>query len=151
MIDHNKIIGNAVDIRRPKKIRGIYFLIYKKKIIYIGSGFDIRTRIEEHIQNKKKRFDSYYILKRDLKRLQLAREEAQYIQHYKPIHNRTSNPDYHEGKKPIWFKYLTVEPNIAEISRSLNIPFQIVNGIILEKRKKKDEYYYSVTEYLNNV
>jgi len=149
MKSKEEIIKNAINIRRPKKINGIYFLIKSKQIVYVGSGSDIRTRIESHILDKKKKFDSYYILENDLKRLSLSRLEADYIREHKPIFNRTANPDYHEGKRLVWFKYLTVKPNIAEISRELDINFQIVNGIIKENRKKKDVYFERVVKYLD--
>ncbi len=54
------IIGLSEPSRR-EVISGVYFLIYKDEIVYIGSAFDILSRIKMHKDSKKFMFHKRFI------------------------------------------------------------------------------------------
>lgn len=149
MIDESFIVSKSKPVRKPKTT-GLYFLIKSKKIVYVGKGNDIRNRIEAHIGNKKLLFDRYFILTSGSPKQELLKMETEYIEKYRPIYNKLSNPDFHSGRKKEWFDYLSIAENAADISKELGLKFGIVNGIIKSKRKIKDAYYYNVTGFVRS-
>lgn len=86
MISKATIINNA----RPKDSIPmrcmIYFLIYKKEIVYIGKTTRGNLRILSHISNKIKPFDSFFSFR--CARKILEQTEMDYILKIKPKYNR---------------------------------------------------------------
>ncbi|UII80022.1 hypothetical protein [Flagellimonas sp. CMM7] len=150
-ITQEHIINNALELYKKPKINGLYFLISSKVIVYIGSGNDVYKRIAAHKQTRVKRFSKYFILETKEKALQLYNMETEYIAKWKPIYNKTSNPDYHNNTKPLWFIYISQDKSIADISKGLEIPFQKLSGIIKGKRMLRDETYYKVEKYMLEI
>ena len=68
------------------KKRGIYFLINKAEIVYVGQSFDIYSRIASH--KSVKDFDSYtFIEYPNIKREDLIAIEEDYILKFQPLLN----------------------------------------------------------------
>lgn len=149
MMDESFIVSKSKPVRKPKT-KGLYFLIKSKKIVYVGKGNDIRNRIEKHINNRKWIFDRYFILTSGSPKQELLKMETMYIEKYRPIYNKLSNPDFHSSKKNEWLDYLCIEENVADIAKELGLDFGIVNNIIKSKRRKKDAHYYNVTGYVRS-
>lgn len=81
MLDKDIIISNKMPVEPD--ICGIYFLIKKDQIIYIGQSVNVKHRLYAHKQDKD--FDYYYVhecLPEELDTL-----EAQYIVKYDPPEN----------------------------------------------------------------
>ena len=150
LIDPKKILNQSKELYKKPKINGIYFLIWKNKIVYVGSGNDVWKRIKAHRQTPTKKFTKYFILECREKGLDLFNMEAEYVRQWKPIYNKTGNPDYHNNTKPLWFMYISQEESVADISKKLDIHFNIVNNVIRGKRVVEDEHYKRVKEYLEN-
>ena len=72
---------------------GIYFLILKKKIVYVGQSINIYKRLDRH--KGKKEFDSVTFI--DCHPDDLTRLEAAYIAKFQPPLNAM-------GKKPFYFR-----------------------------------------------
>ncbi len=87
-IDEIKLLGRQ-SIHRTA---GVYFLIHRDTITYVGQSSDIFGRIGQHLRDKTKEFDTYAFVacKGRKARLQLEAEYIAYIKHCKqPIKNRT--------------------------------------------------------------
>lgn len=77
---------------KERIISGVYFLIFKDEIVYIGSSYDILNRIKHHCKDVKKVFNRYsYIEYGNLK--QMESDELEYILNFKPRYNKKHNPD----------------------------------------------------------
>jgi hypothetical protein len=88
IIDHRRL--KKISSKR-KKIIGVYFLFYKKELVYIGQSVDIEKRIQEHTQNKV--FDEYSykrVCERDLNKVEKA-----CIEYYNPKLNIVFNKKIH--------------------------------------------------------
>ena len=150
IIAKQKILERAKVFNTPPVIEGVYFLINKRnEIIYIGSSTDCYKRINTHRKNKRMRFDRQYIIKRKDKRKRLILE-TEYIKLYKPRFNRTDNPDYHRGKKVLWFTYLQKDCTYNDIAKLIGSSPNTAINIILGTRKTKDELYYKVYDAVMN-
>lgn len=75
-------------------IRGIYFLVYKNKIKYIGQSKNVLRRLSEHIINKN--FDAMYY--KEFKYEDLNNIERQFIAWFQPEYNRTGIPAFEKGE-----------------------------------------------------
>ncbi len=65
---------------------GVYFLLRKGGIAYIGSSLSPKNRIQTHIFKKKISFDSFFIVK--CGDLEVRDLEDEYIKYYQPIENK---------------------------------------------------------------
>ncbi len=81
-------------------VKGIYFLYYKKKIVYVGkSNKNIMSRISSHFLDNEKIFDSFEVKNCvNLTDYQLSEMEIHYIKEYKPKYNYVHNMTYHNNK-----------------------------------------------------
>lgn len=92
---------------------GVYFLIYEKEIVYVGSSMNIYARLTAHNNNKNLEFDSYSIIEapeKDLKEL-----EADYIFWFTPEHNKnlySENIKQIARIKPTYNQALSLECSI---------------------------------------
>ena len=87
MSDLSFILENKKSINSVYPIRGIYFLIDKEEIVYIGKSKDIHFRISTHLENPDKIFTHYYIIKTNLKTNRSLWLESEYIMKFKPKYN----------------------------------------------------------------
>ena len=86
-------INNIATARRltiHKKI-GIYFLVHRKTIVYVGRSVNIEPRVQSHINEKVKIFDSYYYIKCDVDNLDIV--ESAFICLCKTKYNKKTNID----------------------------------------------------------
>lgn len=151
LINKNQVIQLSKELYKKPKINGLYFLIWKSQIVYVGSGNDVWKRITAHKQTPVKKFTKYFIMEREERDHDLFKLESEYIRQWRPIYNKTGNPDYHNDTKPLWFIYISQEESVAEISKKLGIDFQKVNNVIKGKRQKRDEIFERVRDYLENT
>jgi hypothetical protein len=85
LLPAKEIIGRKFMLPPPKC--GVYFLIQKNKIIYVGSSVDIYGRILSHDKMKKIPFDAFYFIEYD--RSVFRAKEIQYIIKLNPKYNST--------------------------------------------------------------
>jgi len=111
MIKKEKIINNSVDVSCNSS--GIYFLIDKGIIVYVGESGNATTRVYTHKKNRLIEFSSYYILllKGSSKAERLA-IEIKYIELYNPKYNRKDNPKF-----TLPFLYNKEEPHLKNLMR----------------------------------
>lgn len=65
---------------------GVYFLLHRDEVVYVGQSGSILRRVGEHLSDRQKRFDSVaFISCEPLNRLWL---EDLYIKHFQPRYNR---------------------------------------------------------------
>lgn len=105
LLNKNKILNLCVpkELRPPQGQKGIYFLINKNEIVYIGSSFkDMRKRIRLHSYKKNWFFDKLVTLSYlDINICDLLLQEAKYIKKYQPRYNIEGV----KRKNPIWGLY----------------------------------------------
>ena len=122
-------------------IIGIYFLFDNVSLVYIGSSFDCKKRIYQHIQQKEKEFSSYtiiplneWILKNsENKNLKpyLLKIESEYIFKYKPKYNKQLTPNKE-------MQYLgTIENYNPKIYDKPE--FAVINGKVYCKYRTKEK------------
>jgi hypothetical protein len=87
------IVRNANQKTQPIR-GGVYFLIWKDTIVYVGRSEDMSRRIKMHIRNNKLKFTKYFLLflgKDEIKDIKAI--ERHYIDKFKPKWNITFNSD----------------------------------------------------------
>lgn len=90
MIELNEILEKKERIVRYD-FGGIYFLICKSKVVYVGKAtYSIEDRLNIHRSRRRMKFDSIYVIKCDTSELNLL--EKQYIAKFTPKYNFTDNP-----------------------------------------------------------
>ena len=145
------ILNNAIRITKPPIIKGIYFLLFNKEIVYIGSSQDFMHRLKMHRDERKIVFNGYHVIKIDnIRGRKLVAVENQYIKLYKPRFNRTANPDYLNKKKVLWFTFLKKFNTYKQVSVLSGVPLSTTNYIISGKRTVKDETYRKVFDAVMN-
>ncbi len=85
-IDYEMIVENKIEYS-PTVITGVYFLLNGTEIVYVGQAYDVMSRIGFHRDEKKKEFNSYYIVECPKEHLNLV--EAHFILKFKSLHNVT--------------------------------------------------------------
>jgi hypothetical protein len=69
-------------------IRGIYFLYFNDKVVYIGQSYEnVMQRICDHFRDEGKIFDSFSFKKYDVSSEELLKIEASLIKKIKPKYN----------------------------------------------------------------
>lgn len=87
MIDKNYILKNK--IQKLKKITGIYFLLEKDEVVYVGQTVNGLSRVYSHSDKK---WDSYCFVPVD--KDDLNRIETENIVFYKPKYNKSMNSEF---------------------------------------------------------
>jgi excinuclease UvrABC nuclease subunit len=85
----SKIISKAIPLTKP--IKGVYFLICRGVIVYVGQSSDITFRLSAHVSNRKKEFDSYSYIESN--EVNLNNLEAKYIYEFTPFYNKQLPPN----------------------------------------------------------
>jgi len=83
------ILKNKKSINPFIPIPGVYFLINKNKIVYIGRSHNILSRLFIHLKNPNKIFTHYHIIKNNFKTENSLWLESEYIMKFKPKYNST--------------------------------------------------------------
>lgn len=73
---------------------GVYFLIQKGSIVYVGQSIKVAARVSIHCSNFE--FDSISVIKTD--KSDLLPVESHYIKKFKPLYNRSQNTECKEPK-----------------------------------------------------
>lgn len=91
MLNKKQILELSKSIKNPI-IKGVYFLIFKDKIVYVGYSKDILKRVKAHNKDIKKIFNKIsYVTYEDDE--QMKNDEREYIAYIKPRYNKRDNPD----------------------------------------------------------
>jgi excinuclease UvrABC nuclease subunit len=124
---------------RPQ-IMGVYFLIYRKELIYIGSSKDIHIRLKHHKKHSFFKFDKYaiYPVTKWSDEDAMSIERA-CIKEYKPKYNVMCNPDYEAGNKRVWFTFVSQWKSYRKIAEECNLPIAMVERVVDGFPHKKDE------------
>ena len=80
----------------------VYFLIKESEIVYVGKSKAFHSRISQHVNDKKKDFDSFKIVPCSTDEMDLL--EMFFINHYKPTYNTQSLLDGDTFKSIIKFR-----------------------------------------------
>ena len=140
-----QILNNAILIKQPPLVNGIYFLILNGVIVYIGSSNNCTHRLKTHRRDRKIMYNHYYIVEHDvLKGNDLKALEIEYIKHHKPRYNRQHNPDYTNKKKVLWFAFLQHFNTYVEVSKLTRVQLSTTQNIITGVRTIKDAVYQKV-------
>lgn len=86
---YSESVINEISTPKPPKIRGVYFLIYRQMIVYVGQSADVQARLVSHLASGKV-FDSVAIIDTG-ERSDRNELEAAYIVKFEPLYN-TSIP-----------------------------------------------------------
>lgn len=135
-IDENFIVKNTQ--RGNPTIRGVYFLIYKKELIYIGSSDDIAKRLKQHRKSSFFRFDSYSIYPAHNREKNIKTVEKTCIQKFKPKYNCMYNPDYEAGIKRVWFTFIKHWKSYDLVAKECGVSVGSVKRVVNEHPKKWD-------------
>lgn len=87
---------------------GIYFLVFKGEVVYVGSSVNLGTRLFAHRKDTRKKFHTFTIIRYDDIQ-QMRVDEVTYIQKLKPKYNFYYNPDSSDYKRILYSKYLKIK------------------------------------------
>jgi len=107
-----------------KMVSGIYFLLYKDVVVYVGKSVNMMSRINFHVSEGKKIFDSYTFLSIEDQNL-LNEEEAKYIFKYTPKYNQTIDDSN--------YKYITKIKNKTQ-NKKIKINAVIIGNKLYVKK-----------------
>lgn len=129
------VIRTADEILADRKFNGslcgIYFLIYKHEVVYVGQSLDIEHRISVHRLTGEKNFDSWsYQLFEDY---ELDDAEAEYIVRLAPRYNITL---------PVNSNWV----NLSMAKRKLNMSLPEIKRLIRKYNINDTNGYYSISE-----
>ncbi len=82
VLDVSKIVTDAIP--RAKRLSGVYFLIDKNRIVYVGQSANFEERLHDH-RVRAKVWDRYYFIECPAE--DLAAVERMYIDHFCPKYN----------------------------------------------------------------
>lgn len=94
MLTKQEIVARAK--RRPDAVSGIYFLIRRKEIVYIGQAVNIPSRIGDHCRRVS--FDSYHWIPCAVSRLD-AVERAYLDEHLPPLNRDAKTKKMRSSKE----------------------------------------------------
>jgi len=126
-----EIISNKIS---TPKSQGVYFLIHKEEIVYIGSSIHMDKRIRDHKIANKINFDSYFTY--ECKDLLL--EEIKYILIFRPKYN--INIDFELLPKIGYIANTTIKSTLKSFA---NQSQKIQTTKILNKDKPTTVYVFS--------
>ena len=91
------IIDNSIPLDRT--IQGVYFLIYRNEIVYVGKSNKVHRRIQQHVKNNIIVFDRWYCMKYDDMFI-AGQRENEYIKLFKPKYNKEATFKYADMTSP---------------------------------------------------
>ncbi len=97
LYSHKGIIEKATPYKKPI-VMGVYFLINKGNIVYVGSCDNIHKRITVHYANKKAEFTDWFF-EECLSRKEMKNIEIEYIKKFTPKYNIKHNIKAEEEMK----------------------------------------------------
>ena len=114
------------------QITGIYFLIDKNEVVYVGKSVDIYNRISTHSRDASKIFDSFSILECPTEFLKIL--ETHYIFKLRPFLNNIF-PEHCEYK------------SFVQLKKLLDVPTNSLKIWIKFKRIKSEGEYYLLNDF----
>lgn len=121
------------------KISGIYFLIYKGELIYIGSSDDIQKRFKTHRKYSFFKFDAFTIYPLPYRSSGIIRTEMELIKKFKPKYNCQYNPDFEAGEKRVWFTFIKHWKSYDLVANECGVSAVSVNRVVNERPNKRDD------------
>lgn len=82
LLSEEEILRTSIPL---SPLRGVYFLLDRGKVVYIGRSVNCYVRIGTHFDECTKVFDSYYVI--ECKEKELDDLEMQYIGKFMPKYN----------------------------------------------------------------
>lgn len=146
MLTENEILNNKIPLKE-KDFMGVYFLIQKNKIVYVGSSLTVIDRINTHRNNNRMLFDSWFYIKH-LDEEKMRFEEYQYILTLKPRYNVQYNSDYENDRMILFATFRKRYKSLFEFSNDIGISMATLNCVFDLKKKVKQEYIDKVRKFL---
>lgn len=146
MMTENEILNNKIEFEKYN-FQGVYFLINKNKIIYIGSSISVGTRLYMHRKNKRIKFDSWYYIKFPCL-VDLRFYEAKYIYELRPRYNIEFNPDYENIRMILFAKFRYEYLSISNLSNEIGLSITTLTNIFDLKKEVKDYHVKRLIEFL---
>lgn len=100
--DSIQSVSNIIEID-TLELRGIYFLVHKGEVVYVGQSQNIYARIQAHKTENKKKFDRIFVSVVKDPFIDLSVIEKHFILKLKPKYN------YETKKKPVPREYTAEE------------------------------------------
>lgn len=148
MIELNEILENQISLN-PFKLAAIYFLIYKNKIIYIGSTSNLNNRLISHRKNKRMKFDSLSFIRFEVDQNKEMRAlESLYIQKFKPKFNIEFNPDCNSLRNILFQKYIKNYESLISFSEAIGISTSTLNKFFAHNSTECDNYTERIKLFL---
>ncbi len=133
LLSAQEIISQSVS---PKRTRGIYFLIYRGEIVYVGQSGHIEFRLISHA-NGDKVFDRYTVIDYgDVPQEDLNDAEADYIVEYAPVYNNGLPPNS---------KWATLNM----IKSRFPLHLSLIKKFIRQQRINDRNGYYLWSDFMN--
>lgn len=144
MIDINHILENKERVVRYD-FSGIYFLICKDKVIYVGkASYSIEDRLNTHRSRKRMKFDSIYAIRAD--RNEIDQLEKLYIEKYTPKFNFIDNPIATDNDRYTCFSLIHNKyTSMNKLSEEIGINASTLRAVI-DPTIELDEYQKSIFE-----
>jgi len=149
MISKEKIIqySSKFSNNRP----GVYFLIFRNEVVYVGQSCNAMNRIYHHRRDRRLKFSSYYILYLDHlsneKRLEV---EKKYITILKPEFNIKDNPIYQHDETILYAAFKDKFENYLEAEKVLGYSTTTIRNVVMGVDVVSFTTRNRVTEYLLN-
>lgn len=141
MLSKNQIVQLSGPTTK-KIIQGVYFLVYKGDIVYVGSAFDVYSRLKIHKQGRFI-FNKWFYIEFNDKEKRLE-TEYKYIRKFKPLYNFKHNPDFENGKKEILRTFLKQWDSVSEVSEFCGLSGHLINDVVYERMNYATEYHRKI-------
>ena len=128
-----ELISDSVEVKR-EKVSGIYFLIDRGEIVYIGQSTDLQKRISHHVFSEKKRFSHYFTI--PVPEEDLDRVEADYIWKFTPRYNKSI---------PTNSRYASIA---VVMERFPNVTFQEISDLCDAHNIESRKHWYDLDSLL---
>lgn len=92
LVDEEEIVESAYKVESLYDNAGVYFLIYKGRVVYVGQSLNAETRIRYHHKRQKILFDGYAIDRCHAHELNFL--ETLYIEMCSPVFNKQNGVLY---------------------------------------------------------
>lgn len=145
-LDVSDILDKCIPFEKPV-VPGVYFLIRKDKVVYVGKSLDCHKRLHIHRKNRKMNFSFYYIHridrcglnKKEHNKVLLNMEEF-YIRKFEPRYNFGGNPLYITGYRFYYRKYFKSNKTMQQLADDLEVELNQISSVIyLGDESKVDE------------
>ena len=106
-IDLEKLSFNQISIKK-----GIYFLYKNSQLVYIGKTKNLYQRLNDHLKNDNKIFDTYKFIEITNNETNIVEIETFFIQKFQPLYNKLKKKKTKRNSKLEYKKYKNSQKNI---------------------------------------